>query len=104
MTDLEHDLHQCVDYTYYTDGLVVTDVEMDFEKTAENLSKMSYQKIIWHDANKELPVYNKYILGYIYDRRIYAVVSWDGTDWSDKNCVCYNVHYWAKLPAIDVRR
>lgn len=104
MTDLEYDLHQNVDYTYYTDGIVVTDVDLNFEKTAENLAKLGYQKIIWHDANKELPELNKYVLGYDYCGQTYAVVSWDNTDWTDDNGICYNVDYWTKLPAIDVRR
>lgn len=104
MTDLEYDLHQSVDYTYYTDGVVVTDVDLDFEKTAENLAKLGYQKIVWYDAEKELPELNKYVLGYDYYDQTYAVVSWDNTDWTDNNGICYNVDYWAELPAIAVRR
>ena len=104
MTDLEYDLHQSVDYTYYTDGIVVTDVDLDFEKTAENLDKLGYQKIVWHDAEKELPKLNKYVLGYDYYGQTYAVVSWDNTDWTDDNEICYNVDYWTELPAIAVRR
>lgn len=104
MTDLKYDLHQSVDYDYWTDGLVVTDVDLNFEKTAKNLSEKGYQKITWHDAKKELPKYNNYMLGYVCDRRICVVVSWDGTGWSDKNCVCYNIDYWAELPKIEIRR
>lgn len=29
MTDLENDLHKSVDYTYYTDGVVVTDINLN---------------------------------------------------------------------------
>ena len=44
----------------------------------------------------------EYVLGYDCHNQTYAVVSWDGTDWSDDNCICYNVDYWAELPKIKV--
>lgn len=37
MTNLEYDLHISVDYICWTDGLVVTDVELDFEKQQRTL-------------------------------------------------------------------
>lgn len=104
MTDLEYDLHKSVEYTYYGDGIVITDVDLDFEKTAENLAKLGYQKIIWHNVKKELPESNIYVLGYDYYSQTYAVVSWDGIDWTDDNGICYNIHYWTELPAVDVSR
>ena len=45
-----------------------------------------------------------YVLGYDCHNQTYAVVSWDGTDWSDDNCICYNVDYWAELPKIKVEQ
>ena len=103
MTDLEHDLELSLEWwtpnPYFED-----DAEVDCEETANNLTKLGYQKIIWHDANKELPELNKYVLGYDYYSQTYAVVSWDNTDWTDDNGICYNVDYWTDLPAIDVRR
>lgn len=104
MTDLEYDLHQCVDYTYYTDGLVVTDVDLDFEKTAENLSKMGYQKIVWHDTKKELPDKNIYVFGYDSQNKDFAIVRFDGKMWFTDCFADFTVHYWTNIPAIDVRR
>lgn len=104
MTDLEYDLHQSVDYIRWTDGLVVTDVELDFEKTAENLAKLGYQKIVWHNVEKELPESNVYVLGYDSYRQTYLVVSWDGTDWTDDIGLYHDIHYWTNIPDVDVRR
>ena len=80
------------------------EVEVDCEEIAKNLTKLGYQKIVWHDVKKELPDGNWYILGYDYYGQTYAVVSWDGTDWSDDNGMCYNVDYWAELPEIEVEK
>ena len=110
MTDLEHDLELSLEWwtpnPYFED-----DAEVDCEETANNLTKLGYQKIVWHDAKKELPELNKnvsaypeYVLGYDCHNQTYAVVSWDGTDWSDDNCICYNVDYWAELPKIKVEQ
>ena len=101
MTDLEYDLHMSIKCmpTKFEEGVA----ELDYEETANNLTKLGYQKIVWHDAKKELPELNKnvsaypeYVLGYDCHNQTYAVVSWDGTDWSDDNCICYNVDYWAE--------
>lgn len=54
--------------------------------------------IVWHDAKKELPKRNKYVLGYCASDNTYAVVKWDYADWSDDNDLCYNVDYWTELP------
>lgn len=103
MTDLEYDLDLAVEFG---SGCMPEsdDDGLDFEATAKNLSKMGYQKIVWHDAKKELPDGNWYILGYDYYGQTYAVVSWDGTDWSDDNGMCYNVDYWAELPEIEAEK
>ena len=99
MTDLEHDLEMSLEWwtpnPYFED-----DAEVDCEETANNLTKLGYQKIVWHDAKKELPERNKYVLGYCASDNTYAVVKWDCVDWSDDNEVCYNVDYWAELPQI----
>ena len=99
MTDLEHDLELSLEWwtpnPYFED-----DAEVDCEETANNLTKLGYQKIVWHDAKKELPERNKYVLGYCASDNTYAVVKWDCVDWSDDNEVCYNVDYWAELPQI----
>ena len=99
MTDLEHDLELSLEWwtpnPYFED-----DAEVDCEETAKNLTKRGYQKIVWHDAKKELPERNKYVLGYCTSDNTYAVVKWDCVDWSDDNEVCYNVDYWAELPEI----
>lgn len=104
MTDLEYDLDLAVEFG---NGFMPEsdDDGLDFEATAKNLSKMGYQKIVWHDVKKKLPelnknvsAYSEYVLGYDAKEGTFAVVSWDGTDWSDDNMICYNVDYWAELP------
>lgn len=101
MTDLEHDLELSLEWwtpnPYFED-----DTEVDCEETANNLTKFGYQKIVWHDAKKELPECNKYVLGYCASNNTYAVVKWDYADWSDDNEVCYNVDYWTELPKIEL--
>ena len=89
MTDLEHDLELSIEWmpTRWEDS----EAEVDCEETAKNLTKLGYQKIVWHDAKKELPERNKYVLGYCASDSTYAVVKWDCVDWSDDNEVCYNV-------------
>ena len=103
MTDLEHDLELSLEWwtpnPYFED-----DAEVDCEETAKNLTKRGYQKIVWHDAKKELPERNKYVLGYCASDNTYAVVKWDCVDWSDDNEVCYNVDYWAELPEIKLEK
>lgn len=99
MTDLEYDLTLSIEWmpTQWEDS----EAEVDCEETAKNLTKLGYQKIVWHDAKKELPERNKYVLGYCASDNTYAVVKWDYADWSDDNEVCYNVDYWAELPKIN---
>lgn len=99
MTDLEYDLTLSVEWmpTQWEDS----EAEVDCEEMAKNLTKLGYQKIVWHDAKKELPERNKYVLGYCASDNTYAVVKWDYADWSDDNEVCYNVGYWAELPKIN---
>ena len=103
MTDLEHDLELSLEWwtpnPYFED-----DAEVDCEETANNLTKLGYQKIVWHDAKKELPERNKYVLGYCASDNTYAVVKWDCVDWSDDNEVCYNVDYWTELPKINLEK
>ena len=100
MTDLEYDLTMSIEWmpTRWEDS----EAEVDCEETAKNLTKLGYQKIVWHDAKKELPERNKYVLGYCASDNTYAVVKWDYADWSDDNEVCYNVDYWAELPKIEL--
>ena len=102
MTDLEYDLHMSVEWmpSQWEDS----EAEVDCEETAKNLTKLGYQKIVWHDAKKELPERNKYVLGYCALDNTYAVVKWDYVDWSDDNEVCYNVDYWAELPKIKLEQ
>jgi hypothetical protein len=102
MTDLEYDLHLSVEWLPTQWG--ESEAEVDCEETAKNLTKLGYQKIAWHDAKKELPERNKYVLGYCASDNTYAVVKWDCVDWSDDNEVCYNVDYWAELPKINLEK
>ncbi len=103
MTDLEYDLSQSLEWwtpnPYFED-----DAEVDCEETAKNLTKLGYQKIVWHDVKKELPDRLKNVLGYNENHQAFVVVKWDGTDWSDENEVCYNVDYWAELPKIKLEK
>jgi hypothetical protein len=99
MTDLEYDLYQNLDMTW--NGW---ETEINYESSAKNLTKLGYQKIIWHDAKKDLPECNKYVLGYCASDNTYAVVKWDYVDWSNDNEVCYNVDYWAELPKIELEQ
>lgn len=103
MTDFEHDLEMSLEWwtpnPYFED-----DAEVDCEETAKNLTKRGYQKIVWHDAKKDLPECNKYVLGYCTSDNTYAVVKWDCVDWSNDNEVCYNVDYWAELPKINLEK
>ena len=80
------------------------ETEINYESSAKTLTKLGYQKIVWHDAKKELPERNKYVLGYCTSDNTYAVVKWDCVDWSDNNEVCYNVDYWAELPQINLEK
>ena len=100
MTELEYDLNMSVEWmpTRWEDS----EAEVDCEETAKNLTKLGYQKIVWHDAKKELPERDKYVLGYCASDNTYAVVKWDCVDWSDDNEVCYNVDYWAELPKVEL--
>ena len=109
MTDLEYDLTMSIEWmpTRWEDF----EAEVDCEETAKNLTKLGYQKIVWHYAKKELPelnknvsAYSEYVLGYDAKEGTFAVVSWDGTDWSDNNMICYNVDYWSELPKIEVEK
>lgn len=99
MTDLEYDLYQNLDMTW--NGW---ETEINYESSAKNLTKLGYQKIVWHDAKKELPECNKYVLGYCASDKAYAVVKWDCADWSDDNEICYNIDYWAELPKINLEK
>lgn len=104
MTDLEYDLTLAIEWeNIYSSELNGT--EVNCAETANNLSKLGYQKIIWHDAKRDLPEFNKnvsayseYVLGYNAEEETFTVVSWDGSDWSDDNAIYYNVDYWAELP------
>lgn len=102
MTDLEYDLTLSIEWmpTQWEDS----EAEVDCEETAKNLTKLGYQKIVWHDAKKELPERNKHVLGYCASDNTYAVVKWDYVDWSDDNEVCYNVDYWTELPKINLEK
>ena len=102
MTELEYDLNMSVEWmpTRWEDS----EAEVDCEETAKNLTKLGYQKIVWHDAKKELPERNKYVLGYCASDNTYAVVKWDCVDWSDDNEVCYNIDYWTELPKIKLEK
>ena len=98
MTDLEYDLGLSLEWENTKFGI-------DTAATAKNLSELGYQKIVWHDAKKELPelnkyvsAYSEYVLGCDTKNDKFAVVSWDGTDWSDNNAICYDVDYWTELP------
>ena len=99
MTDLEYDLYQNLDMTW--NGW---ETEINYESSANNLTKLGYQKIVWHDVKKELPECNKYVLGYCASDSTSAVVKWDCVDWSDDNEVCYNVDYWTELPKINLEK
>lgn len=101
MTDLEHDLSFSLEWENTKFGV-------DTAATAKNLSKRGYQKIVWHNAEKELPnlnknvsAYSEYVLGYDGRQDFFAVVSWDGTDWTDENGIYYNITHWAELPKFD---
>lgn len=98
MTDLEYDLSLSIEWmpTQWEDS----EAEVDCEETAKNLTKLGYQKIVWHDVKKELPESDKYVLGYCTSDNTFAVVKWDHVDWSDDNEICYNVDYWTELPKV----
>ena len=102
MTDLEHDLEMSLEWwtpnPYFED-----DAEVDCEETANNLTKLGYQKIVWHDVKKELPERNKYVLGYNTSDNTFAVVQcvdikWGYVGWYDENEVRYDIDYWIELP------
>ena len=99
MTNLEYDLSLNIEWmpTQFEEDAA----EVDCEETAKNLTKLGYQKIIWHDIEKELPKCNKYVLGYDYYSQNYVVVSWNGADWTDENSMCYDITHWAELPKFD---
>lgn len=102
MTDLEYDLSLSIEWmpTQWEDS----EAEVDCEETAKNLSKLGYQKIVWHDVKKELPNRLMPVLGYNMAHQAFVVVSWDGVDWFDTEEICYNIDYWAELPKIEIER
>lgn len=57
-------------------------------------------EITWFNEKKIRPERNKYVLGYDYYGQTYAVVSWDGVDWTDDNGICYDVTHWTELPKV----
>lgn len=107
MIELEHDLSLSLEWwtpnPYFED-----EAEVDCEETAKNLTKLGYQKILWHDVKKELPERDKYVLGYCTSEyNPFAVVrcvngKWDYVSWYDDNENCYIVDYWAELPKINL--
>ena len=54
------------------------------------------------ELDKKVSAYSEYVLGYDYCGQTYAVVSWDGIDWTDDNGIRYNVTHWADLPKIEL--
>ena len=91
------------------DSKVLDEIRLDYEETVENLVSLGYQKIVWHDAKKELPevnknvsAYSEYVLGYDAKEGTFAVVSWDNVDWLDDNMICYNIDYWTELPKVNI--
>ena len=103
MTDLERDLSLSLEWwtpiPYHED-----DAEVDCEETAKNLTKLGYQKIVWHDAEKELPDKNIYVFGYDSQNKDFAIVRFDGKMWFTDCFSDFTVHYWTNIPAVDVRR
>lgn len=101
MTDLEYDLRLNLEVVWHG----YDEIRVNYESSANNLSKEGYQKIVWHDVKKELPelnknvsAYSEYVLGYDAKNAQFAVVSWSGANWSDDNAICYDVDYWTELP------
>ena len=88
MIDLEYDLYQNLDMTW--NGW---ETEINYESSAKNLTKLGYQKIVWHDVKKELPNRLMPVLGYNMAHQAFVVVSWDGVDWFDTEEICYNIDY-----------
>lgn len=83
----------CVDIDYWTDG-------KDFmgENTMSNIKRNS--EIKWYNAKNKRPERNKYVVGYDHYGQSYAVVSWDGINWVDENCIWCDVTHWAELPEV----
>ena len=109
MTDLEYDLHMSIEWLPTQWG--ESEAEVDCEGTAKNLTELGYQKIVWHDVNRELPelnknvsAYSEYVLGCNYYNQTYAVVSWDGIKWSDEYGICYDITHWTDLPKIKLEQ
>lgn len=100
MTDLEYDLELSIEWmpNQWEDS----EAEVDCEETAKNLSKIGYQKVIWHNAKKELPERLKYVLGYNVFYQTFAVVKRDWCAWFDANGTGYNIDYWTELPKLIV--
>lgn len=102
MTNLEYDLILSIEWmpTCWENS----EAEVDCEETAKNLTKMGYQKIVWHDVKKELPERNKYVLGYRALDNTFTVIKWDDVDQFDNNEICYNIDYWTELPKIEIEK
>lgn len=63
MTDLEYDLTMSIEWmpTQWEDS----EAEVDCEETANNLTKLGYQKIIWHKVSEgDFPQSGLRVLGY----------------------------------------
>lgn len=52
MTDLEHDLQLSLEW-WTPNPRFEDDAEVDCEETAKNLTKLGYQKIVWHKITDE---------------------------------------------------
>ena len=104
MTDLEYDLHLCTSFEWGLTGFDEDNKELDYERTANNLSKIGYQKIVWHDVKKELPERLKYVLGDNVIHQTFVIAKRDWCAWFDANGTGYNVDYWAELPKINLER
>lgn len=52
MTDLEHDLELSLEW-WTPNPRFEDDTEVDCEETAKNLTKLGYQKIVWHKITDE---------------------------------------------------
>jgi len=98
MTELENDLTLEAEYDFKENSSST----LNYGIIAKNLSKIGYQKIVWHDVKKIEPERLKYVLGYCAEDGTFAVVKLDNTNWSDDNEICYNVDYWAELPKIKI--
>ena len=107
MTDFEHDLEMSLEW-WTPNPRFEDDAEVDCEETAKNLTKLGYQKIVWHtitdekiplEDGKDVLVIDNYgnywVAKYVKATNWFAIYE---MDWP------YKFIAWTELPKIELEK